>query len=196
MDSSSNVASPVIVTEGFYDLNEVIMPTPLGPNTMRGAKQLARSRGEVQGECSSKRLKTIREYCERNDASQMQCRACLEDIRRHLQRPEDEDRESLRGELFSTLQHFKDDIARLETNQHEMFSFMENLQNEALQQFSLSFIAHKQHALALKEHVAALGGELISLKMAINRLNAIDKRRSSKSCQSLRATKHEPFVFL
>ncbi|MCO5589004.1 hypothetical protein L7F22_042968 [Adiantum nelumboides] len=64
------------------------------------------------------------------------------------------------------------------TKQHEMCSFLERFQDEATKQFSLCLRDHKQSVEALKEQVSLLGSEVVTLKMAINRLNAIDKRRS------------------
>ena len=85
MDSPSS-GSPIASTGGD-DVNEVIMPTPPEINSVRAAKQLARSRCFENDEGSSKRLQIIQGVSEHNDANFHESKEYLDRIWKQVQPP-------------------------------------------------------------------------------------------------------------
>lgn len=169
MDSTSN--------ESASDPNIVILPTPPGPNSVRAAKHLARTRS-CESSLSRKRLHTIEDICKHTNDQQKECHEYVQRMFCHLSGSlsiggENERSSMFRDYIDSFLKTILEDNNSLQQGQSELLTFMENFQNESIQQNSLCCIRSKQEVNALKEQVGCLRSEVGNLKVAINRLNAI-----------------------
>lgn len=176
MDNLSN--------ESFSDPNIVILPTPPGPNSVRAAKQLARCRSQEM-KASSKRLQVIQDLCKHTKDQQNECHEYVQRIFGHLSGSNlisggDNERSIIfRDYLDSFFKRILDDNDSLQQGQQELLTFMENFQNETIQQCSLCCIRSKQEICTLREQVGCLGSEVSNLKIAINRLNAVITKMSA-----------------
>ncbi|MCO5574519.1 hypothetical protein L7F22_028304 [Adiantum nelumboides] len=184
MDNPSSISLNVV--QGDHDVNEVILHTPNERNSVRAAKRLAKSGGHLDCEGGSKRLHIIHGFCERNETIQQECHHFLQKMCAQVWVQEGQ--VTYQEEVTSALRGIKDDTSCLEINQHELYMFMENFHDEVVQELSLRYRKHKEQVDALKEQVASLGAEIRTLKIAINYLNAIDKRLSRNVMPNL----HEP----
>lgn len=145
---------------------DVALSTPPELINVRIAKHLARSRSP-SGQISSKRLKTITEICERTEKNQVACSEFMHALWGEIRGSGTQRGDMLRDELMLYLRHIHDSSGRVESKQVEIGERLVGCTREC-----------KEQADFLKEQVHTLGSEILSLKIAVNRLNALLKKMS------------------
>ena len=168
----------------FHDPNMVIMPTPVGPSSVhearqrinvRIAKRLARS-SLLPRHATSKRLKTITTLCEQATDQQKECKELVSGVLAQLIGDVYPRSNCFRDEFDSFIKRLLEDNDGFHQELEKVFLFVENFQNEAIQQFSLSSVSRTLELNSLREQVCSLGSEVNKLKISINRLNAVITR--------------------